>query len=141
METGCRKALKPQIVLISVPMHLANDKRWRMHHLCEFNTYLGRGISGRKGFPLDYATPFRFIFVLKENTEEYISNRGGGGEGRLTVFEWLHLMHVKMLGLPGGTPESPLGRGSVSSFPAPGPMRRIEVLGSLVGAKVPPRGS
>ena len=40
-----------------------------------------------------------------------------------------------------GLPESLLGRGSANSLLAPGTARRIKVMGSLVGAKVPPRGS
>lgn len=61
-----------------------------------------RGISGHRGFPLDYPTPFRFIFVLKENTK-YILRLGGCGG--------VYFLIASHTAREGGTPPVSTGQG------------------------------
>lgn len=125
-------------MLINVPVHLASDKSWRMQHLCEFSTYLvEEGFQDTRDFPR--ITPLLLILFLKENTKCILNLERGAWGVFLNGFPQCTWM--EMLGLPGGTPQSLLGRGSANSSLAPGTTRRIKVMESLVGAKVPPRGS
>lgn len=66
-------------MLISVPIHLANDKRWRMHHLCELSTYLRKRDFRTQGISL--GLPHSFYFYCKRKHQIHFKSRSGEGEG------------------------------------------------------------
>lgn len=109
-----------------------------MQHLCEFSTCLvEEEFQDTRDFP--QITPLLLILFFKGNTK-CILNLGRGMWG--VVFEWFPKVYMAGdAGLAGWSSLSLLGRGSANSSLAPGTTRRIKVMESLVGAKVPPRGS